>query len=346
MVAATKPLLTDLLRDVSRSFYTTMRVLPSAIRDQISLAYLLARTTDTIADTEIVPVEERLDALSQLRGRILHQSSMPLDFQRLIKSNFKSESGMAKDGPRSAQTAERVLLSRVNDALALLDTFSNADQQLIRDVLTTITSGQELDLKRFANASQESIIALETDAELDDYTFRVAGCVGEFWTRICRAHLFPESRHDLAALIAKGIRFGKGLQMVNILRDVPADLRTGRCYLPETRLVQLGLKPKDLLDPNVERELRPLYNDYVRLAHEHLAAGWTYTNQLPFRLARVRLACAWPILIGMATLKKLQEGSVLDPAHRIKISRAELRSIMTRSILLYPAPMLWRRLFV
>ena len=47
-------MLTSLLKEVSRSFYLTMRVLPSAIRPQIGLAYLLARTTDTIADTEIV----------------------------------------------------------------------------------------------------------------------------------------------------------------------------------------------------------------------------------------------------------------------------------------------------
>ncbi len=54
--------LTSLLRDVSRSFYWTVRILPGAIRPQIGLAYLLARATDTIADTEIVPVTERLQA--------------------------------------------------------------------------------------------------------------------------------------------------------------------------------------------------------------------------------------------------------------------------------------------
>ena len=41
-------------------------------------------------------------------------------------------------------------------------------------------------------ASPEKIVALETPSELDDYTYRVAGCVGEFWTRICRIHLFPQ----------------------------------------------------------------------------------------------------------------------------------------------------------
>ena len=31
-----------------------------------------------------------------------------------------------------------------------------------------------------------------TADDLDDYTYRVAGCVGEFWTRITRQHCFPD----------------------------------------------------------------------------------------------------------------------------------------------------------
>ena len=78
-------LLTRLLSQVSRSFYLTLRVLPRAIRPQIGLAYLLARTTDTIADTEILPVEQRLEALQKLRNRIIAQSSAPLNFGSLAE---------------------------------------------------------------------------------------------------------------------------------------------------------------------------------------------------------------------------------------------------------------------
>ena len=73
-------LLTGVLRDVSRSFYQTLRVLPASIRGQIGLAYLLARTTDTIADTELVAPDLRLEALHQLRARLLGESSKPIDF--------------------------------------------------------------------------------------------------------------------------------------------------------------------------------------------------------------------------------------------------------------------------
>ena len=77
--------LNDLLKATSRSFYLTLRVLPARVRPQIGLAYLLARTTDTIADTEIVPLAQRLDALQKLRERILGRSSAPLNFGALAE---------------------------------------------------------------------------------------------------------------------------------------------------------------------------------------------------------------------------------------------------------------------
>lgn len=323
-------LLTRLLRDVSRSFYLTMRVLPAAVRPQISLAYLLARATDTIADTEIVPLTERRAALDLLRGRILGISQEPLNFGALAG--------------RQGSIAEQVLLERCEEALAVLNGFQPVDQQRIRDVLQIITSGQELDMTRFAGANEKHIISLNTDDELDDYTYRVAGCVGEFWTKICRARVFPAAPLDDAALLAEGIRFGKGLQLVNILRDLPKDLRQGRCYLPAERLRVVGLTAAGLLEPANAAKFQPVYDHFLTLAETHLTAGWAYTNSLPRRAARVRLACAWPILIGMETLKKLRPANALDPRQRIKISRVEIRRIIARSLLYYPWPAVWKKL--
>ena len=321
----------DLLKVTSRSFYLTLRVLPAAVRPQIGLAYLLARTTDTIADTELVPLEQRLDALKRLRERIQGSSTAPLNF-----------GGLAE---HQGSPAEKLLLEKVEDSLTLLQTLSSADQQLVRAVLNTITGGQELDLRQFAGASAGKIVTLETVAQLDDYTYRVAGCVGEFWTKICRAHLFPKLLLDDAQLLADGVRFGKGLQLVNILRDLPADLKKGRCYLPSDKLEKAGLLPEVLLSPVNEMKFRLLFHEYLDRAESHLAAGWAYTNTLPFGQIRVRLACAWPILIGMKTIKKLRAGNVLDLQRGVKISRAEVRGILLRSALAYPLSVMWQKLF-
>src|SRR5437660_4208238 len=101
MAYAPNQLLTRLLKEVSRSFYLTLRVLPARVRPQIGLAYLLARTTDTIADTEILPLDQRLAALQALRDRILGLNSTPLNFGEFAR--------------QQSSAPESLLLGRVED---------------------------------------------------------------------------------------------------------------------------------------------------------------------------------------------------------------------------------------
>lgn len=328
--------LRELLQATSRTFYRTLQVLPKSIRPQIELAYLLARTTDTIADTELVPLEQRLQALQDLRERIFGLRKVPTEFGSLARQQSIS--------------AERLLLEKCEVSVALLRMLSAEDQERVLKVLGTIIGGQEFDLRRFAGASEHYIVALQSDEELDDYTYRVAGCVGEFWTEMCIAHAFTSRQRkrlkqttpDFEEL---GVRFGKGLQLTNILRDLPVDLRRGRCYLPGDKLYAALLEPGDLLKPENEPRLRPLYNSYLELAENHLAAGWKYTNAIPRGQVRVRLACAWPILIGIKTLERLRTRNVLDPRQRIKITRAEVKRIVLRSLFAYPWAPAWKGLF-
>jgi farnesyl-diphosphate farnesyltransferase len=323
-------LLTRLLQDVSRSFYLTLRVLPGTIRPQIGLAYLLARATDTIADTDALPKQTRLAALDAARSRICEGKGKPLRLDDLAG--------------RQTSPGEQALLQRIEEAASLLDDLNSADRERVRQVLAVIISGQVLDLERFAQADVDHIACLENDQQLDDYTYRVAGCVGEFWTRMCRAHAFPTAGLDDAFLLANGVRFGKGLQLVNVLRDLSRDLRLGRCYLPKAALTLVGLEARDLLEPSNESRLRPLYEQYLHRAEEHLEAGWAYTNHLPWSSIRIRLACAWPILIGVQTVARLRAGRILDPNDRIRISRQAVRQVLLRSVLVYPAPRRWHGL--
>ena len=324
-------LVAELLPGVSRSFYLTLRVLPGSIRPQIGLAYLLARATDTVADTRLLPVTARLDALDALRQRILGTRRAPLDFGPLTAGQ--------------ALPAERRLLERIEDVLAALAALDADDQARIRTALAIITSGQELDLRRFGDAGPDRLKALQTESELYDYTYRVAGCVGEFWTRMCRAHLSAWATVDEAFLLRQGVRFGQGLQLVNILRDLPADLRQGRCYVPAALLAAHGLAPTDLLDRTNAPRFRPLYHALLDMAQAHLAAGWDYTRSLPRSCVRVRLACAWPLLIGARTLALLRQANILDPTQRIKVPRHLVRQLIFQSILRYPWERAWDNLF-
>ena len=320
-----------LLKQTSRSFYLSLRWLPQAVRPQLALAYLLARATDTLADTEVVPVAERLQSLELLRARILGESAKPLAWGALAG--------------RQSHPAERELLAEAERLLELLEQVAAEDRGLIRHVLATITSGQILDLQRFGGQGGAAPVrALNNPAELVDYTYRVAGCVGDFWTRLCCAHLRPLPVMGLAECVALGVNFGQGLQLVNILRDLPRDLRQGRCYLPADELRAAGLLPGDLLEPRNEGRLRPVYDKWLAQARQWLEDGWQYTLALPPAWPRVRLACALPVLLGIKTLAKLKENAILRADLRHKVTRRELRGILWRMILCHPWPKQWKQL--
>jgi farnesyl-diphosphate farnesyltransferase len=108
-------------------------------------------------------------------------------------------------------------------------------------------------------------------------------------------------------------------------------------------LAQNGLSPEALTQPANMDRFRPVYDSLLRQAQNHLGAGCAYIQALAWRQARVRLSCAWPILIGLRTIERLRAGNIL--AERIKISRAEVRHLIFFSILYYPFPSLWKRMF-
>jgi farnesyl-diphosphate farnesyltransferase len=138
---------------------------------------------------------------------------------------------------------------------------------------------------------------------------------------------------DVGEIKKRGVAFGKGLQMTNILRDLSRDLRLGRCYLPQEDLETLGLTPPDLLDPRSISRVTPLLRTLVRLTLSHYREGWEYTLAIPRREIRMRLACAWPLLIGLKTLALVSRAqNLLDPATVVKISRKEVVRVLGNSV--------------
>ena len=66
-----------LLRSVSRSFYLSIRILPAPLREPVALAYLLARATDTVADTARISGTLRAETLAKIEGAIRDQFRLP-----------------------------------------------------------------------------------------------------------------------------------------------------------------------------------------------------------------------------------------------------------------------------
>src|SRR5437764_9152692 len=198
---------TTLLRSVSRSFYLSIRCLPVQLREPIALAYLLARTTDTVADTAQISRSVRIETLKLLSNGIQGTASRDVVAELIVSFVSLQENA-----------SERQLLESLPDCLACLEGMEHADRNDIRILLEKITRGQMLDLQRFDNPQETR--ALSTAADLEEYTYLVAGCVGEFWTRLCYRHVrqFVASRTE-DEMLALGKRYGMALQLINVLRD-------------------------------------------------------------------------------------------------------------------------------
>ncbi len=313
--------LDSILEGTSRSFYLSLKELPRAIRPQVSLLYMLARTSDTIADSEKGDPEELLHALESY-NQFTQGSSVEIpELQELSDSQ--------------SNLSEGLLLKNVGKVVSKIGEFSESDQKSIRKCLGTIIGGQILDLKRFS-PDGGGIPYIEENNELDDYAYRVAGSVGEFWTRMSLDHLFKTKDENEAELFDKGVRFGKALQMINILRDIPADLALGRCYIPRRSLNEHGMTPSDLLDPSTMESFRPLYNEYLDLTVMHLDSAVEYIEMLPHSQFRLRGSCMLPVIIGKRTVSLLRGRNVLDPSKKVKINRSEVREVVRQVIMAVP----------
>jgi farnesyl-diphosphate farnesyltransferase len=315
-------LLGELLKNVSRSFYLTLRVLPEGMREPVALGYLLARAADTIADTELVAPARRLELLLSFRQQLNHGA----DERKL------AEISAALTGQQSNRH-ERILLESIPAVLAILEESGAGDRVLVRGVVTTLTQGMELDLITFPNETSGQLAALASLSELENYTYLVAGCVGDFWTRMTAAHTAAFAGRDIPDIAACGIRFGKALQYTNVLRDCPKDLRIGRCYLPADMLAAAGLEPRDLLNSANSAWARPVLLKLLGNALDHYREALRYTLTIPASYGRLRLACLWPVLIGLETLKQLAENEHwLDPEKKTKVSRNHVYRLMGFSL--------------
>ncbi len=207
----------------------------------------------------------------------------------------------------------------------------------VRSVLHELMTGMEFDLTNFPSEDAGDIGTIGNAATLDGYTYHVAGCVGQFWTEILMDHAGdhagPLVQWDREKMGALGVRFGKALQMTNVLRDVPKDLRIGRCYLPLDQLDRVGVAPDQLLDPQTGPKARPVLVAGIETALAHYAAAEEYILATPGRRPRLRLAALWPVLIGLGTLSRLARNQRwLDPECPSKVSRRWVYAMMALSL--------------
>jgi farnesyl-diphosphate farnesyltransferase len=302
---------TSILRSVSRSFYLSVRLLPQRLREPVGLGYLLARATDTIADTVEIPASLRKEKLRALASAIQGEGAAEeiSDLQESV-------------APFQHNEAEQSLIDLLPQCLQRLQRLDGADRADIQVLLAKITRAQAMDVERFGDAARPR--ALPTTADLEEYAYLIAGCVGEFWTHLCARHIGNFCELPQEQMLDLGRRYGIGLQLINILRDAGVDLRAGRCYLPANELQAVGLDASQILaDPS---RAQPVYQKWLEEAERGLESGMEYVRAI--RNRRVRAATALPALIGARTIALLRAAGPKALGQKIKVPRREVRGVI------------------
>lgn len=94
-----------------------------------------------------------------------------------------------------------------------------------------------------------------------------------------------------------------------------------------------GASRSGLLDPDQRRAGIAVIGDLVALAREHLLQAQRYTELWPAaRAPEVRLFCAVPLALALATLREVERGhDTLRPGRAPKVSHEDVAEILQQA---------------
>lgn len=125
-----------------------------------------------------------------------------------------------------------------------------------------------------------------SEAGLLQYCYHVAGAVG------CMMAVVMGVDPDDDATLDRACDLGLAFQLANIARDIEADDRIGRCYLPVEWLVDMDIPPGQHMKPPFRSRLTVLAARLGNMATSYEASARLGTPALPFRSAWAVLAAA------------------------------------------------------
>ncbi len=125
-----------------------------------------------------------------------------------------------------------------------------------------------------------------SEADLMRYCYHVAGAVGCMMAVIMGVDPADDETLDRACDL------GLAFQLANIARDIEADDRIGRCYLPMEWLAEMDIPPGQHMKPPFRSRLTVLARRLAERAQAYEASARRGTPALPLRSAWAVLAAA------------------------------------------------------
>ncbi|MCM2268161.1 MAG: squalene/phytoene synthase family protein [Elusimicrobiales bacterium] len=301
-----------ILKNVSRTLYLSLKILPEPVKTSMGMGYLLCRFMDTVADSPAVSAAEKLEILALMRG--LHKPEQAAALERKA----------ALLAPAAQTRGERELLLKLGKVLALYGRFGEQDKKLFPGLLDAVASGMEMDVRSFPGGEPA---AFKTTQDLERYCSLIGGAPGIFWARLYREAIRRSTRAgDNFPSEKDAEMIGSALQITNVLKDMAADLRIGRCYLPQSDLDQSNLTPADLLQPRNMPRLWEITARWIAWAVDRLDQSEAFLLAIPKTELALRAAVIWPVYWAMDTLEQVAHSNLLDPAARPRIKRSRVYS--------------------
>lgn len=308
-----------LLPEVSRTFALSIEMLPDALRDAVRVSYLLCRVVDTIEDEPGLRPTERVALFDAFDAVTREDALDPGAFAaacRALRLGATEPEGRLCAGADALFRAYRALPA--------------AQREAVRPHVLEMSHGMRLTCARADGAG--GVLRLDDVPDLERYCYYVAGTVGELLTRLFEQAVPGLSEHARQRARAKAVSFGIGLQIVNIVKDVAQDAGRGVCYLPRAVAFEHGLDLSRVLEPASREAGLAVVRELCGVARAHLARAREYVSCWPAEgdgSLGVRLFCAVPLALALATLREVEEGDdTLRAGAKPKVSRATVAAIV------------------
>jgi farnesyl-diphosphate farnesyltransferase len=192
----------EVLQETSRTFYIPITLLPSQLQEAVVSAYLCMRAIDEI--------EDHPELSNPTKAFLLRRISETLQ-EGTDRFRLNAFSEMA-----TYQNVLPEVTLRIREWALLAP-------QTIWPRIWDTTAAMADRMAYWADRNWE----INTDADLDRYTFSVAGAVGLLLSELWAWYDNTQTNRSEA------LGFGRGLQAVNILRNHSEDLKRGVDFFPK-----------------------------------------------------------------------------------------------------------------
>jgi len=278
---------------VARSFSLAARLLPSQIRNDVELLYLVLRTLDDLVDVDVRAGGSTRDAAERRIAAI------------------EAWATEKKIGASAGGTPE------VSRELLILDDLARRHPDLPRDAVRDFLAGMRADLTG---------PRIATDEEAAHYCYQVAGTVGRLMASMLGVAPGHEREADRAART-----LGAAMQRTNILRDIDEDLTNGRVYLSAASLRAHSVDPTATSGTTSLRDADrgELLRDEIARADAEYDEGLNGIRYLTHGGRSIRAAA----LLYREILRQIErDGYGARRPHRPVVGRARKAALLARAV--------------